>query len=142
VKYPTNYLLDDFDEAFSQYVDTALWVASCNGQAEHDDCRGEDCDTSLQGLNYDIDDLPDETRESMRSDLADFMTGALSEDAAIFDGIEPGQIGHDFWLTRNGHGAGFWDRGLGVRGDTLTDLCRPYGESDLYIGDDGKVYVQ
>lgn len=20
------------------------------------------------------------------------------------------QIGHDFWLTRNGHGAGFWDR--------------------------------
>jgi hypothetical protein len=24
------------------------------------------------------------------------------------DNIE--QAGHDFWLTRNGHGAGFWDR--------------------------------
>jgi hypothetical protein len=26
----------------------------------------------------------------------------------IGDNIE--QAGHDFWLTRNGHGAGFWDR--------------------------------
>ena len=22
----------------------------------------------------------------------------------------PDQLGHDLWLTRNGHGAGFWDR--------------------------------
>ena len=26
----------------------------------------------------------------------------------IGDNIE--QAGHDFWFTRNGHGAGFWDR--------------------------------
>lgn len=31
------------------------------------------------------------------------------------DGIDlkqydPVQLGHDLWLTRNGHGAGFWDR--------------------------------
>ena len=23
---------------------------------------------------------------------------------------DPAQVGHDLWLTRNGHGAGFWDR--------------------------------
>jgi len=23
-----------------------------------------------------------------------------------------GQLGHDLWLTRNGHGTGFWDRSL------------------------------
>ena len=28
-----------------------------------------------------------------------------------------------------GHGAGFWDRGLGEVGDKLTALCRPYGEA-------------
>ena len=35
--------------------------------------------------------------------------------------------GHDFALTRNGHGTGFWDRGLGAIGDMLTDACKPYG---------------
>ena len=48
-------------------------------------------------------------------------------------------LGHDFWLTRNGHGAGFWDRGLGELGDRLTGLAKPYGTVDLYITDDGKV---
>lgn len=28
-------------------------------------------------------------------------------DLSAFD---PAQIGHDLWLTRNGHGTGFWDR--------------------------------
>jgi hypothetical protein len=37
--------------------------------------------------------------------------------------------GHDFWLTRNRHGAGFWDRGLGKVGETLTELAHPYGEA-------------
>lgn len=37
--------------------------------------------------------------------------------------------GHDFALTRNGHGAGFWDRGLGDLGDRLTRAARAYGSS-------------
>jgi hypothetical protein len=139
--YPTHYPADDFDAALSGYVECALWSSSCNGQAEHDDCRGEDCDASLEYLNLDADDLPDETRASMWADLADFVNGALETDALIFEGIDPEQVGHDFWLTRNHHGAGFWDRGLGTRGETLTKMCDPYGDSDLYVGDDGKVYV-
>ena len=27
-----------------------------------------------------------------------------------FDCVNPEQLGHDLWLTRNRHGAGFWDR--------------------------------
>lgn len=54
---------------------------------------------------------------------------------------DDGQGGHDFWLTRNGHGAGFWDRGLGSKGDQLTQLCETFGPLDVYIGDDGKVYL-
>lgn len=48
--------------------------------------------------------------------------------------------GHDFWLTRNGHGAGFWDRGLGPIGDRLADAARAFGEAYLYVGDDNLLY--
>lgn len=34
--------------------------------------------------------------------------------------------GHDFYLTRCGHGTGFWDRGLGDLGDKLADAARRY----------------
>ena len=44
--------------------------------------------------------------------------------------------GHDFALTRNGHGAGFWDRGLGETGDMLTDECKPYGEHNVILAVD------
>lgn len=40
--------------------------------------------------------------------------------------------GHDFALTRNGHGAGFWDRGLGDLGERLSGAARPFGESSCY----------
>ena len=50
------------------------------------------------------------------------------------------QLGHDLWLTRNGHGAGFWDRGLGELGDALTEAAKRQGSRDLYVGDDGLIY--
>lgn len=79
----------------------------------------------------------DEARRESKADIAAFCeTCAL--DLAEMD---PVQIGHDFWLTRNGHGAGFWDRGLGERGRRLTDACRPYGKVDLYLGDDGFLHI-
>lgn len=49
--------------------------------------------------------------------------------------------GHDLWLTRNGHGAGFWDRGLGSLGTRLTEAAHVMGNCDVYVGDDGKVYL-
>ena len=48
---------------------------------------------------------------------------------------------HDFWLTGNRHGAGFWDRGYGADGDTLTEAAHGYGDVDLYVGDDGQIHA-
>ena len=49
---------------------------------------------------------------------------------------------HDFWLTRNGHGAGFWDGDWPEpQASILTEAAHGYGESDPYIGDDGKIYI-
>ncbi len=44
-----------------------------------------------------------------------------------------------FWLTRNGHGVGFWDRGLGEVGKKLTEICHQFGEIHLMEGDDGEL---
>lgn len=42
------------------------------------------------------------------------------------------RFGHDFWLTREGHGCGFWDRGLDTLGEYLSDVARRYGSVSLY----------
>lgn len=40
-----------------------------------------------------------------------------------------GQLGHDLWLTRNGHGVGFWDRDFEHK-DIFTALARAQGAHD------------
>lgn len=41
--------------------------------------------------------------------------------------------GSDFYLTRERHGAGYWDRGLGLVGDALTAWAKSYGSSDVFL---------
>lgn len=133
------------DEIITAYADAALWSSACNGTAAEvhgSDCGGEDCDVSLERLNFDIDDLSAAAARDMEADVEGFIKGCLAERPEIFDGIADDDIGHDFWLTRNGHGVGFWDRGLGERGDWLTAMSKPFGESSLYVNSDGKVEVQ
>lgn len=50
--------------------------------------------------------------------------------------------GHDFWLTRNGHGAGFWDGDWAEpKASELTDLSDTFGPCEIYQGDDGFLYA-
>lgn len=116
-------------EATHAYIETALW-------SELDD-EG----VPLQE-NYDTDDIDGDSAEAMRQSVIDFIDGCREHRPDVFEGIEAGRIGHDFWLTRNRHGAGFWDRGLGERGDWLTMMAHPYGEASLYVGDDGNIHYQ
>jgi hypothetical protein len=89
--------------------------------------------------NYSVEDLAPETLERMAADCAKFQEahGELFT-AEHYNGI----AGHDFWLTRNGHGAGFWDgdweEPIATR---LTDASKAFGECNLYVGDDGKLYL-
>lgn|SRR5262245_25049507 len=115
------------------YIECAFWasIASIDFRDE-DEPNGTPMDE-----NYDSSDLAPEALTSMMMDCQDFREA----NAELLAGIDPEQAGHDFWLTRNGHGAGFWDRGLGEVGSKLTDAAHAYGSSDLYVGDDGLVYV-
>ena len=47
--------------------------------------------------------------------------------------------GHDFALTRNRHGVGFWDGDWPVYGDLLTKLAHSFGEIELYVSDEGEI---
>lgn len=52
------------------------------------------------------------------------------------------QAGHDFWLTRNGHGAGFWDGDYPEpEASILTAASKRFGELYPYVGDDGLIYT-
>ena len=54
--------------------------------------------------------------------------------------ISSAEAGHCFWLSRNGHGTGFWDRDLGAVGDRLHAKAKRFGEFNLYVGDDGEIH--
>lgn len=57
------------------------------------------------------------------------------------EGDEANYAAHDWVLTRNGHGAGFWDGDWAAPfGDLLTAICKAQGEIQGYVGDDGLVY--
>lgn len=58
------------------------------------------------------------------------------------DDYDHTQAGRDFWFTRQGHGVGFWDRGLGMVGDDLSDAARSFGEKHVFIDDDGLAGVE
>lgn len=50
--------------------------------------------------------------------------------------------GHDFWLTRCGHGCGFWDGDWPEEaGERLTTAAHAFGNVDPYVGDDGLIYL-
>ncbi len=129
-------------EFFDAYVTTALWSSHDNSDPE---TGGDPMDA-----NYGPDDIAEDTREAMRTDC-DAFYDANAEDlncAGVKYGPDFGQdgrAGHDFWLTRNGHGAGFWDGDWPEPQATrLTAACgwrTAFPEVDLYVGDDGKIYA-
>ena len=118
--------LDEFTHA---YLNAALWAET--------DSDGNPLDTM-----FDLDTIGDELASAAARDCAEFQSHNETGLAAAYEvpGYTPQSAGHDLWLTRNGHGAGFWDRGLGEIGEALSDSARRMGSFDLYIGDDGQLY--
>lgn len=116
---------------FQQYVETALW--SSNDESDPN-TGGEPMDQ-----NYSIDDISEDTLNEMLRDCDAFYNENYDLMADDDHDDMDSRGGHDFWLTRNGHGAGFWD-GDWKHGDELTEASHAYGEYDLYVGDDGVIY--
>ena len=115
-------------DAFTrQYVITALW----SSLDDADDRGGEPLDRS-----YSPNDLSPETLATMKADCEAFQRNHAADIAG-----DPERAGHDFWLTRNRHGAGFWDGDWPEAvGQRLTQAAHAFGGVDLHVGDDGLVH--
>lgn len=120
----------DLDIILASYFEAMLWATN---DTDNSDCTLDEI--------YDNDDISPELLASSKEDIKAFYNTAFSIFANYNVSMELGQVGHDFFLTRCGHGAGFWDRGLGKAGDKLTEACKAYGSIDPYAGDDGLIYI-
>ena len=113
-------LLDAFTRS---YIETALWSTSDDNEEPLDQ-------------DHDLEDISPTTLHSMITDCDRFQ----QENKTDIDRKDE-QAGHDFWLTRNGHGAGFWDGDWPEPAATrLTDASETFGEYYLFIDDEEKIF--
>ena len=108
------------------YLECALWSSV------------DDSDEPLDS-EYSITDFDSESLEKLKTHALKF----FDENIDLINSAENysyESAGHDLWLTENGHGAGFWDRGLYDIGDELTKKAGDY-VTDIYVGNDGLLYI-
>jgi hypothetical protein len=119
------------------YIECMFWV--CSGREEDDFDHATFADLSPEALDEIVADC-----DSFLSCLEPDEDDRTLLDQAIEcapSGYSMGQAGNDFYLTRNRHGAGFWDRGLGQIGDDLTIWAHSFSTVETYVGDDGLIYI-
>jgi hypothetical protein len=123
-------LLDDIDEILKHYRIAQIWT----GLAEYPD-DGEHTMAIDEAIEdpYSMD-LGEEINRRMREDVEAFceaLRDRLPYSFEVEPELTPEQLGHDFSLTRNHHGAGFWDRGWGELGEALTEVAESFGGAAL-----------
>jgi len=118
----------------SAFIDALLW-SECDENSEPFDENYSARDLSADTVATICADCAEFLRLCDAANLSDFDTLALrhNNSASIVN------VGYDFCLTRNEHGAGFWD-GDWDKGDELTAIAQTFPPISLYLGDDGAVY--
>ena len=132
------YSPKDLEEFFDSYIETILWSTS----DESDESGGVPMNE-----NYSPDDVAPECLSAMKADCKKF----LDKHGAAINAVDPYFLskqhtnmvmaGYDFWMTRVGHGVGFWAGDWpDPLGDELTETSEQFGEVWPYVGDDGQIY--
>ncbi len=122
--------MDNFTKG---YIEAALWSSL------------DDNEDSLEN-NYTVHNISMKTLAKITHDCIEFQEenkDNLNKAYELYpenEWTKEEQAGHDFWLTRNGHGCGFWDRDIGEVGDILTEVCDKWGAFYLFVGDNGEIY--
>ncbi len=108
------------------YIEAALFtgIARCSDSDEIEE---------IPGLA--VEDLTPKSLDWMASDALRFWVENRQDLAAAIAAMPEynlAQAGRDLWFTRNGHGVGFWDRGLGDIGERLSASAMNLGECELF----------
>lgn len=140
--------LDEFTRA---YITAAFWTSD-GSYFDEETQQHESTNTPLEEL-YTVEDIHPDCLKKVQEDCAKFQSENQEDLALAYslyrtrDGYTGAALaGHDFWLTRNGHGVGFWARTEleeGGVGERLTEVCKKYKE--VNASDDveiGVVYIE
>ena len=119
------------DKMVTQYLVTALW--SSNDETDPN-TGGDPLDR-----NFDISDIDEKSIARAEKDCREFYKQAevlLGKHGVEITDLDPEMLGHDFWLSRNGHGTGFFDADYldekEVR-DEMQKLARGFGEKNPFL---------
>ncbi len=114
----------DLNTMFDQYVLTALWNST--------DDKGRPMDAL-----YTKADIHPDALAIMLEDCQVFLMHQYRYVKGSYS-----DAGHDFWLTRNRSGSGFWDGDWPFpQAQRLTQASHQAGESHLYLGDDDHLHI-
>ncbi len=117
---PTDELEAAIDEFFDAYVEAALWST-----IDDSDEDGANLDDNYGPMHIDA-----ETYRAMERDSRKFLMENWDDlDGRFSDG------GYDFWMTRNGHGVGFWEVPDWPKapGKRMTEKAQAFGEIHLTV---------
>lgn len=118
------------EEFFQSFLVTLLWSTNHGEDGNLDD-------------DHDLQDIHPDTITGLRKECDQFLEENHDDIQALISEVEGytfATAGHDLVLSRNGHGAGFFDMGLDVA-DRLQAAADKMSQVDAYLGDDGMVYV-
>ena len=130
------------------YLETALWTCWIRLPREKNDTGKH------FNADYCVEDFTKESDDAALADCTKFielLRDAVLPDDVDFDNLYDAaeslqgneRIGHNFWLTRSGHGAGFWDGDYADYGDRICEVLYAgfgrYSEFNLYVSGDGQV---
>jgi len=101
-------------------------------------------------LNYTIQDFDEDSLNRLYIKFEKFKEQVTEKIEEDYEDLEDfyllsrpdDPVEHDFILTANYHGAGFWD-GDWMKGvdKILTDAAHSVGEINVYVGDDKQLYM-
>jgi hypothetical protein len=140
------------------YLETILWAEGCSLPVPEDElvngCKDVDVDHPWYGINesdyldehFGIDDFSDESLDRAESDCVEFFNRIEDLIGRARRFANSSHIAYDFWLTRQGHGAGFWDGDYADEtddvGDELSKVAAEFGECYIVIGEDGQLHIE
>lgn len=131
------------DAMVRQYLETAAWATTHSPEPTWDEESEEYTENPVEVDRLISDGKVQWSRaaiETAKRDCQNFLDRVKQEYPDAAD-LYPSDLGHDFFLTRNRHGAGFWDGDYEKSlGQLLTRISHEFGEADPYVGDDGLLY--
>ena len=120
----------DLDVIVDGYLDALFFTE----EGVHEDEYGND---TMEDKT--LSDIDNDTKVEIEKEVEWFVNSA----GDVFEELSDDQIGHDFWLTRNGHGSGFFERINDSENlETIEELCNILGTVGTYVGDDGKIHCE